>query len=247
MIGAQARDRVAIPTKPGIVAAVGAYLILILAVMTFFQPTYRFVSDHLGYAPSLAPGQPYGEAFAIFAYTAMGWFAWRQLRKARSSSPIRVPSRADLLIFAGTLIVLLGADKVDDVILSALGQGDHVQTGFENFSVRMNTAAGTAFAIALTAVTGTVLAPLAEEFATRGLLFGGLTSQFGVLPAAMLSGIVFGALHGDPIFFSILAIEGCIMALAYAATGNLLVPIALHAATNAINLWPAVSASLTKH
>jgi membrane protease YdiL (CAAX protease family) len=247
VIGLAARDRVAIPLKTGIVSALGAYLILILAVMTFFQATYRFVSSRLGYAPSLAPGQPFGELFAIFAYVAMGWYAWRQLRKARSSMPLRAPSRADLLIFAGAFVVLLVADKIDTAILSALGQGDHVQAGFEDFSVRMNTAAGTAFAIALTALTTTVLAPFAEELATRGLLFGGLTSRFGIVPAAILSGIVFGALHGDPIFFSVLAVEGALMALAYAATGNLLVPIALHAATNAINLWPAVSASLTKH
>ena len=247
MIGAQARDRVAIPLKTGIVSAVVAYLILILAAMTFLRPAYGFVSSRLGYAPSLAPGQPFSEIFATFAYVAMGWYAWRQLREARSSLPLRVPSRADLLIFGGAFIVLLVADKIDDAVLAALGQADHVQIGFESFSVRVHTAAGTAFAIALTALTGTVLAPLAEELTIRGLLFGGLASRFGVLPAAILSGIVFGALHGDPIFFSILAIEGCFIALAYAATGNLFVPIALHAATNAINLWPAVSASLTKH
>jgi hypothetical protein len=108
----------------------------------------------------------------------------------------------------------------------------------------MNTAAGTAFAIALTALGGIAFAPFAEELALRGLLFGGLASRLGVLPAAILSGIVFGALHGDPIYFTVFAVNGCIMALAYAATGNLLVPIALHASTNAIALWFAMTSSL---
>ena len=58
---------------------------------------------------------------------------------------------------------------------------------------------------------------------------------------------VFGALHGDPIYFTVLAVQGCIIALAYAATGNLLIPIALHASTNAITLWFAIGESLTKH
>jgi membrane protease YdiL (CAAX protease family) len=244
VIGAQARDRVAIPLKTGIVSAVGAYLILVLAVLTFFQPTYRFVSSHLGYAPSLNAGQPFGEIFGIFAYAAMAWYAWRQLRKARSSMPLRIPSRTELLIFAGTSIVLLVVNQIDEAILSALGQPDHVQAGFENFSVKMHTTAGTAFAIVLTALGGIAFAPFAEELALRGLLFGGLTSRFGVLPAAILSGIVFGALHGDPIYFTVLAVEGCIIALAYAATGNLLIPIALHASTNAITLWFVITPSL---
>ncbi|HWT07155.1 MAG TPA: CPBP family intramembrane glutamic endopeptidase, partial [Xanthomonadales bacterium] len=199
---------------------------------------------HLGYAPSLAAGQPYGEIFGIFAYTAMAWYAWRQLRKARSPMPLRVPSRTELLIFAGTLIVMLITNFISDAILSAIGQADHVQVGFENFSVKMNTATGTAFAIALTALGGIAFGPFAEELALRGLLFGGLTSRFGVLPAAILSGIVFGALHGDPIYFTVLAVHGCIVALAYAATGNLLIPIALHASTNAITLWFAITPTL---
>ena len=244
MIAAQARDRVAIPLKTGVVSAVGAYLILVLTIMTVYEPTHRFVSSHLGYAPSLDAGQPFVEIFGIVAYTAMAWYAWRQLRKARPSMPLRVPSRAELLIFAGTLMVLLVVHQIDDAILSALGQADHVQAGFENFSVTMNTAAGTAFAIVLTALGGIAFAPFAEELALRGLLFGGLTSRFGIAPAAILSGIVFAALHGDPIFFTVFAVDGCIIALAYAATGNLLVPVALHASTNAVALWFAIAASL---
>lgn len=212
--------------------------------MTFAQPTYHFVSSHLGYAPSLAAGQPFGELFGIVAYTAAAWFAWRQLRKARPSMPLRIPTRADLLLFVAALIVLLVVDHISDAVLSALGHGDHVQAGFEGFSVKMNTAAGTAFAIALTMLGGIVFAPVAEELATRGLLFGGLASRFGVLPAAMLSGIVFGAVHGDPIYFTVLAVEGCILALAYAATGNLAIPIALHATLNLINLSFAIQHSL---
>jgi membrane protease YdiL (CAAX protease family) len=244
VIGAPARDRVAVPLKTGIVSAVGAWLILVLAVMTFFPPTYSFVSDHLGYSPSLAAGQPFGEIFGLFAYTAMAWYAWRQLRKARPSMPLRVPSRAELLIFAGALIAVLVVNQIDEAVLSALGQADHVQTGLENFSVTMNTGAGTAFAIVLTALGGIAFAPFAEELALRGLLFGGLASRFGVLPAAILSGIVFGALHGDPVYFSVLAVHGCIVALAYAATGNLVIPIALHASTNAITLWFVITPTL---
>jgi membrane protease YdiL (CAAX protease family) len=244
VIGTQARDRVAISLKTGIVGAVGCFLVLVLGVLTFFEPTYHFVASQLGYAPSLAAGQPFGEIIGILAYAAAAWFGLHHLRKARTSTRLRIPTRAELLLFAGTLILMIVLDSIDRVVISALGHGSHVQAGFEGFSVKMHSAAGTALAIALTALGAVVFAPFTEELAIRGLLFGGLASRLGVLPAAILSGIIFAALHGDPVYFTIFAVEGCILALSYAATGNLLIPIALHGSLNAISLCFAIPQSL---
>ncbi|MEA2220670.1 MAG: protease family protein [Solirubrobacteraceae bacterium] len=93
--------------------------------------------------------------------------------------------------------------------------------------------------LVLVVVLVTVVAPLAEEMLFRGYLFPTLRNWSGVLPAAILTGLLFGAVHigSSPIGYALpLAAFGFGLCLLYHVTGSLYPGIALHAMNNAIAL-----------
>jgi uncharacterized protein len=75
---------------------------------------------------------------------------------------------------------------------------------------------------------------IGEEVIVRGAVFRPLESAFGTLPALILSGALFGALHADnPAATAVstvaIAVEaGVLFGLAYTATRNLWFPIGIH-------------------
>jgi len=83
-----------------------------------------------------------------------------------------------------------------------------------------------------------VLAPIAEEFLFRGFIFTALRGWAGPLAAAVMTGLLFGAIHLDPdrpvAFLVPLGFFGFVLCLIYAKTGSLYPCIALHALNNAI-------------
>jgi len=86
----------------------------------------------------------------------------------------------------------------------------------------------------LVVIAVVVLAPLAEEFFFRGVLFHGLTRRFGVMTSALISGVVFSAYHLDPVGFLARAEIGFLLAVLVWKTGSLWPAIAAHAANNAL-------------
>ena len=84
-----------------------------------------------------------------------------------------------------------------------------------------------------------VLAPIAEELFFRGFCFTALRRALGMLPAAALTGIIFGAIHlgGTDIEFIVpLMVFGFLLCLLYVWTDSLLPCIVLHALNNALAL-----------
>lgn len=81
-------------------------------------------------------------------------------------------------------------------------------------------------------------APLAEESFFRGFVFGGLRSKLSLWPAAIVSGLVFGAIHAPsgPTTVVPLALLGVALAFLYDHTGSLWPPIMLHMFNNALAL-----------
>ena len=102
----------------------------------------------------------------------------------------------------------------------------------------------TTLSIALILLATVVLAPIVEEMIFRTFLFGALAPRMGVFAGAIVTALLFGAVHGDLVLFPTLAALGFIAALAYAATGNLWVSIALHALNNALGAAVLVAGSL---
>ena len=82
---------------------------------------------------------------------------------------------------------------------------------------------------------GCLVAPFAEEFLFRGFLFTGLRGRWGALPAAVFSSLLFSIGHGYSFAGTILiASFGMLMCALYHRTGTLLVPMIVHALTNAL-------------
>ena len=92
-------------------------------------------------------------------------------------------------------------------------------------------------ALVAVGVLVTVFAPIAEEPFFRGFFFTALRNWKGVALAAIITGIVFGAIHaGSSPAASLvpLAVFGALLCLLYWRTGSLLPCIALHAINNSI-------------
>jgi hypothetical protein len=92
-----------------------------------------------------------------------------------------------------------------------------------------------AFLVALAVI---VVAPVAEEFFFRGFFYRALRTRMGVWPAALIDGLVFGALHfqgaGTAIILPVIAVFGVGQCLVYERTGSLFAVIAIHAAFNTV-------------
>ena len=84
------------------------------------------------------------------------------------------------------------------------------------------------------AIVAVVFAPICEEIAFRGFLFGGLRRAMRFRWAAIASGVLFGLVHVDPIRLVGLSITGVMLAGLYERRRTLVAPIAAHFTVNLI-------------
>jgi uncharacterized protein len=83
-----------------------------------------------------------------------------------------------------------------------------------------------------------IAAPVSEELSFRGFLFGGLRTRLPAIGAALLSGVLFGALHAPGGIGTVpqLFVFGAILALLYEKTGSILPGMILHVLNNTVGL-----------
>ncbi|MDP1580798.1 MAG: CPBP family intramembrane metalloprotease [Candidatus Didemnitutus sp.] len=81
-------------------------------------------------------------------------------------------------------------------------------------------------------IVACVIAPLNEELLFRGVIFRFCRQRFGRGIALVVSGVLFGALHGNLAGFVPLAVFGAALAIAYEQSGDLRVSIVAHALFN---------------
>jgi membrane protease YdiL (CAAX protease family) len=81
-----------------------------------------------------------------------------------------------------------------------------------------------------------IIAPFAEELLFRGVVFAGLVQRVPLWPAAILSGLIFGAAHLDPWSIVPLATIGVGLAFLYYRSGTLWPNVVAHATVNAVAL-----------
>lgn len=95
----------------------------------------------------------------------------------------------------------------------------------------------TAVLLVLSALLTTVIAPIAEETLFRGYIFAALAKWRGWLPAALLTGVLFGAVHASSapaVDLVPLAVLGFALCALYRATGSLYPCIAAHSLNNSL-------------
>ena len=81
-----------------------------------------------------------------------------------------------------------------------------------------------------------IAAPIGEEFFFRGLIFTALVQRMPVLWAAIISGAIFGAAHGDAWNFPSLFLIGIGLGYLYYRSKSLWPNIAAHATVNGVTL-----------
>jgi len=82
----------------------------------------------------------------------------------------------------------------------------------------------------------------AEELLFRGLVQGLFRRSYGVAPGIVIAAVVFGLVHypaltgagSSEAYVLVVVLAGAVLGIAYEYTHNLLVPIAVHAAWNAV-------------
>jgi membrane protease YdiL (CAAX protease family) len=120
---------------------------------------------------------------------------------------------------------------VFQLIYVAAVHPDQTQTTLEDL--------GAGNGAAMTVIIGVLVvgvAPVVEEFFFRGFFYGALRTQFPFLAAALLDGIVFGAVHAPTGIEAVppLIALGFAFCVSYEATGSIIPGIALHALNNMI-------------
>jgi membrane protease YdiL (CAAX protease family) len=83
-----------------------------------------------------------------------------------------------------------------------------------------------------------VAAPVSEEICFRGMLFGGLREKLPRIVAALICGLIFGALHAITGISAVppLIVFGFLLALLYERTGSILPGMILHMLNNIVAL-----------
>jgi len=122
------------------------------------------------------------------------------------------------LIFSAIWVVALNVKEEDTKLLNALGTNE------------------TTLLLVASALLTTVIAPICEETLFRGYIFGALSKWKGWLPGAVLTGILFGAVHigSAPVEDLVpLGVLGFALCFLYRRTGSLYPCIAVHSLNNA--------------
>ena len=81
-----------------------------------------------------------------------------------------------------------------------------------------------------------VLAPFMEETIFRVFLFNATRRYWGFWAGALISGLCFGAAHGDPIAALPLALGGMVLAFVYYRTGNAFASMITHGLFNSYTI-----------
>jgi membrane protease YdiL (CAAX protease family) len=121
------------------------------------------------------------------------------------------------LIFSAIWVVALNVKEEDTKLLNALGANE------------------TAFLLAASALLTTVIAPICEETLFRGYIFAALSKWKGWIPGAVVTGVLFGAVHvgSAPVEDLVpLGVLGFALCFLYRRTGSLYPCIAVHSLNN---------------
>jgi membrane protease YdiL (CAAX protease family) len=141
------------------------------------------------------------------------------------------PPRRGWASAAGLIVLLLVVFLLLNVVWQAL-----FNPGKEKLLQQLGTDENGVLLVLSAALT-CVVAPVSEEFLFRGFIFTALRRWRGALPAALITGVLFGAVHAGsaPVLDLVpLAALGVGLCLLYQRTGSLYPSILAHSLNNSI-------------
>ncbi|MDR7074977.1 CPBP family intramembrane glutamic endopeptidase [Fictibacillus barbaricus] len=107
-----------------------------------------------------------------------------------------------------------------------------IQPGSENTKQLVDIAKHVPYFMVVTAIVG----PILEEIIFRKIIFGSLNKRFNFIISALISSLIFAAVHNDFKHLLIYTAMGFTFAFLYVRTKRLLVPIMAHVAMNTLVL-----------
>ncbi|HXF35813.1 MAG TPA: CPBP family intramembrane glutamic endopeptidase [Actinomycetota bacterium] len=123
-------------------------------------------------------------------------------------------------------------------LVRTMGLGEEAAAG-----ARASASPSSVVEVLVAATSALVVAPVAEEFFFRGLLFTAARARTGTVPATLASAALFGVVHFAPaspaaslVPAAIACCLGVGLAVLYERRANLLAPLGAHVAFNAIGL-----------
>lgn len=107
-----------------------------------------------------------------------------------------------------------------------------IQPGSENTEMLVEIVKDVQYFMIVTAIVG----PILEEIIFRKIIFGSLYKRFNFFISALISSLIFAAVHADFTHLLIYTAMGFTFAFLYVRTKRLIVPIAAHVAMNTLVL-----------
>lgn len=145
----------------------------------------------------------------------------RHLDTMRSSVPATIG-----WIFIGFFLAIFSQSIAGMIEMRLLG----ITPGSENTERLMDIARTTPWFLIVVSIIG----PILEEIVFRKILFGTLYKKFNFFIAAIISSLVFAAIHFDFTHLLVYTSMGLVFAFLYVKTKRIIVPIAAHVAMNTL-------------
>ena len=172
-------------------------------------------------------------ALALLVIALLPWVSRMNFRELG----YRLPSGRDLLIaFVGSLLMAGLADGGASLIQIVL------HTSQDQQAVMMLRELHDRRLLIAFALFACVLAPLMEETIFRVFLFNATRRYWGFWAGAIVSGLCFGAAHGDPIAAFPLALGGIVLAGVYYYTNNAFASMVTHGLFNSYTILALIVA-----
>jgi uncharacterized protein len=204
-----------------VLAAVGGLIVSIPAILLGVEISSSHTPPGLELADTVV--QDVAFVLTVVLFAQMGGRTVRSWQFGLRPTPARHA--------VGLVVLTILAFLVFSVIWAAV-----VNTPKEKLLEQLGTNE-TALLLALSALLTTVIAPISEEILFRGYIFAALSKWKGWLPAAAITGVLFGGVHAGsaPAADLIpLAVLGFALCALYRRTGSLYPCIAAHSLNNSL-------------
>jgi uncharacterized protein len=204
-----------------VLAAVGGLIVNIPAIVLGVRITSSHTPPGLELADTVAQDVAFVLTVVLFAQlggrTVRSWQFGLRPTPARRAAGLVVLTILAFLLFSVIWAVAVNTPK--EKLLEQLGANE------------------TTLLLVLSALLTTVIAPISEEILFRGYIFAALSKWKGWLPAAAITGVLFGGVHAGsaPVADLIpLAVLGFALCMLYRRTASLYPCIATHSLNNSL-------------